>query len=378
YFANDGNDSVVVKLDAPDKAYGAQVANKVTSIGTGLQTSDFRILPPGSQGNQDIKADILAHTTTDTRPDLNNRPVHPRLLQDGALDAGNNKSAVILMEKMDNVSISEMAEDPAQHDNLIGALTNPQVLTGFAKLIVADAITGNADRFMKDLAPGTAVPDIPANITNIFLSPDFQNVLAMDNETMRAGRQERKTPQGKKNPKLEKEWKDKMATVRALLNPTVCADLAEVLICAILYTTGDILPPNDGTVPPNYHLNYIPPDGRMGPLHTKMIQQNVRARMVAVLSKELPNQVKLVTQTLHDEQKKVIAAYSDAGDEATGGTGRFTGKNRGTAAISDVNVVTARAKFLATARKQKDGGKAETKGLADAFKHFKRKDKKRK
>ncbi len=49
YFADDGAESVVVKLDEPQKAFGAQVANKFTAMGTGLQTSNFRILAPGSQ-----------------------------------------------------------------------------------------------------------------------------------------------------------------------------------------------------------------------------------------------------------------------------------------------------------------------------------------
>lgn len=368
YFATDAAESVVVKLDAPEKAFSAQVANKVTAIGTGLQTTDYRILAPGSPGNAAIKADILAHTQTDQQAALGNRPVQARLAQDGPNDAADAKTAVVLMEQMPNVSLDEMARDPAQHDNLLTALTNPAVLQGFAKLIVADAITGNGDRFMKDLAPEAAVPDIPANITNIFLSPDFQNVLAMDNETFKAGEFDR----AGKDP--EKVWSQKMATVRALLNPTVCADIAEVLICSILYTTGDILPPADGTVPKDYHLTYIPLGGKLGPLHHKIIQRRVRAQMAAVLSRELPTQVAAITRTLRAEKKTLRRAYAAAADDASGGTGTFGKKPA--AKSADLKVVTSRVKFLNVARKEKDGAKAATKGIGEALKHFKRHKKK--
>ncbi len=368
YFATDAAESIVVKLDNPAKAFSAQVANKFTATGTGLQTTDYRILAPGSQGNIGIKADILAHTTTDQRADLNNRPVQARLAQDGPGEAADPDTAVILMEQMANVSLDDMASDPAQHDNLLAVLTNPAILKGFAKLLVADAITGNADRFMKDLAPSTAVPDIPANITNIFLSPDFQNVLAMDNETFKAGTHD---PQSNNAAQV---WSQKMASVRALLNPTICADIAEVLICAILYTSGDVLPPSDGTVPKDYHLTYIPPTGHRGPLHHRMVYTGVRARMVAVLAQELPVEVAAVVATLRAEEGNLRQAYNDAADDATGGTRQFG--NKAAAKSANFNVLTSRLKFLDVAIKQRDAGKAETKGIDEALKHFKRRQKK--
>lgn len=372
YFADDGAESVVVKLDEPQKAFGAQVANKFTAIGTGLRTSNFRILAPGSQGNNAIKGDILSHTTTNTRGDLGNRPVEARLAADGPTDAADADTAVVLMEKMPNVSLDEMAKDPTQYDNIVSVLTNPQVVKGFAKLIIADALMGNGDRFMKDMAPESAVPDIPANITNIFLSPDLQNVLAMDNEAFKSGQLDHGAQDA------GKAFKGKMATVRALLNPDICNQLAEVVVCAMLYTQGDVLPPNDGTVPPNYHLTYVPPTGKLGPLHHKMIQGQVRNRMAAILAVELPLAVETITKSMRKQNKTLRGAFNESLSAASGGTGTFKKGQKQVAGKKsvDYNVLRSRAKFLRVAKKERDSSIAETKGMAAALKHLKHKEKK--
>ena len=96
--------------------------------------------------------------------------------------------------------------------------------------------------------------------------------------------------------------------------------------------------------------------------------------MVAVLSRELPTQVAAITKTLREEKQTLRQAYATAAGDASGGTGAF--KNQPAAKSADLKVVTSRVKFLNVARKQKDGAKAETKGIGEALKHFKRHKKK--
>jgi hypothetical protein len=376
YFVDEGNESVVIKLDEPQKAFGAQVSNQFTAISTGLQTSDFRIFAPGSGGEQAIKNEIVAHTTTDQRPDLGNRPVNGRLLADGAMDAADDSTAVILMEKIQNVSLDDMAKDPAMHNDLITALTNPSVVNGMAKLIVSDAIMGNADRFMKDMDPESATVGMPANISNIFLSPDFQNVIAMDNESLRSGN----FNHGAKNP--EAEFKKKMGNVRALLNPAFCTDIAEMVICAVLFTTGDMQAPQGGVnadLPRDFHLNFIPPTGKLGALHHKIVQGKVRDRMAAILASALPGAVETVVKTMRQQNKALRSSYKSALADASDGANGFknaAGKLRAGKETVDYNVLRSRAKFLNVARKEKDSAKAETKGISAALKHLKHKEKK--
>ncbi len=325
YFASDPTGRVVLKFLDAEGAFRTQVANKFMEIGTGLVAPNSRVIASGQPGNAQIKAAVFQHSQLDlpvTAPALM-RNVNPRLKTDALADTSDPATAVVVMDNIQQMSLREMARTPGEHNHLVTLLLTPNVVEGFAKIIVADAILGNSDRFMKDMMPANPVVDVPANISNIFVSPDFQNAIALDNDTDRA-----QTFTDAQKGNLDQSLRNRTYLSRAMDNPLIATQLAEAVVCACMMDAGELAV---GQVTPNLSAT------GMGPLSNLMHNYNVRNGFAALLGPAIRRQMKVVTDQMQENREQLRAAHAEAGAAA--------GFNNPNERI-DYNQLRARAKYV--------------------------------
>ncbi len=354
YLANDPAGRVVIKFMDQEGAFRRQVANKFMQTGTALATPNSRVIAAGQPGNAQIKAAVLAHSQLDlpvTAPNLL-RVVNPRLKADAPNDTANANTAVVVMENVPQVSLREMARTPAQFNNLVTVLLTPGVVEGFAKIIVADAILGNSDRFMKDMMPANPVVDGPANVSNIFVSPDYQRAVALDNDTDRA-----QTFTDAQKANLGQSLHLRTYLSRALTNPTIATQLAESVVSACLMDAGELAV---GQVVPNLS------DNGVGPLSTLMHNYNVRNGFATLLGAALTRQAAAVTDNMRNNRDTLRADHAEAGTQA----GYTPAQAKATI---DYNQLRARAKYVEKLAEGKSDAKALTKARAQLV-HKEQKD----
>jgi hypothetical protein len=353
YLVNDPTGRVVVKFMDQEGAYRTQVANKFMQTGTALATPNSRVIAPGQPGNAQIKTAVLQHSQLDlpaTAPALL-RAVNPRLKADAPVDTADPATAVVVMENVPQTSLREMARTPAEFNHLVTVLLTPAVVEGFAKIIVADAILGNSDRFMKDMMPGNPIVDVPANVSNIFVSPDYQRAVALDNDTDRA-----QTFTDAQKANLGQSLHARTYLSRALTNPTIATQLAEAVVSACLMDAGELAV---GQVVPNLS------DQGVGPLSTLMHNYNVRNGFALLLGVALQRQAAEVTDTMRTHKNTLRAAHTEAGAQA----GYTQAQAR---AQIDYNQLRARAKYVEILAK----GKSDAKALNKARKQLIHKEEK--
>ena len=345
YLVNDPTGRVVVKFMDQEGAYRTQVANKFMQTGTALATPNSRVIASGQPGNAQIKAAVLQHSQLDlpvTAPPLL-RAVNPRLKADAPNDTADAGTAVVVMENVPQTSLREMARTPTEYNRLVTVLLTPAVVEGFAKIIIADAILGNSDRFMKDMMPGNPIVDVPANVSNIFVSPDYQRAVALDNDTDRA-----QTFTDAQKANLGQSLHARTYLSRALTNPTIATQLAEAVVSACLMDAGELAV---GQVVPNLS------DHGVGALSTLMHNYNVRNGFALLLGAALQRQAAEVTATMRAHKDTLRASHAEAGAQA----GYTPAQAR---AQIDYNQLRARAKYVEILAKGKNDANALNKARA--------------
>jgi hypothetical protein len=213
------------------------------------------------------------------------RLVDARLKAEAAQDTTPGK-VIMSMSPVQQTSLREMAQAPAQHPQLIAVLTRASVVEGFAKIIVADAVLGNSDRFMKDVMPANPVVDVPANISNVFVNPAFTAAVALDNETDRS--MALTDAEKQNNPGQIMERRNYLSN--ALMNPTIGQQLAESIVCACLMDAGELGP---GPITPGRSLINVGQHPPL-PLTEAMAAGNVVATLGAMMTAALTRQIPLV------------------------------------------------------------------------------------
>lgn len=298
YFAQEAGERIVLKFLPSHEAFKVKAADTFVSEGTDLRTAGSRILTPASPANVAVRAAVRAHQG------LMPPQVNQRLKDDVVADTSGAGTAVLLMEHVEQVSLQELAvgrpghQQDDEHARLMAKLSNAAVARGFAQLLVIDALLGNADRFIKDAAPAQRVVDMPANISNIFVSLAGSSVVALDNAIERAAFvDDADTAMGQNRTYL----------VRYLAAPNIAAQVAQVVVKACLIEAGELLPAN---FPGNAYLALNTP--LAGAMHMWHVEQAFAANLAGALATEIPN----VLARLRANRKSLRKGYLDAAADA--------------------------------------------------------------
>lgn len=352
YIASENGQAVVIKFLTADDALSAAVADKFMALGTGLVTPESRIIGAGQPGNAAIKRDIAAHAA------LAPPVVNPRLVADAANDTRDPQHAVLVMTPVAQVSLRELAQgrSPAHgrtatqqkdedHGRLAHLLRSAQIARDFARILVSDALLGNSDRFIKDALPAARVVDNPANISNIFVSPDLSRGVALDNSVERASED-----QGPSGPTAADMMMNESRTylIRYVATPGMAAQVAQAVVKACLVDAGELTP---AAYPGTAYL------GLTTSLATVFRMLNVEGILATNLAAAVPEEMTNVTSALRRAKNQLRAGY----DAAAAGSGLAT-PNR----VVNYNALRARAKFL----KARRAGKSEAQAQSAAAKHL--------
>ena len=359
YFVTEGGETVVVKFLDGQEALRSQAGNRFMAEGVGpnVQTPQSRVFAPASAQAQAVKDAIVAHSQLDlpgTAPHLI-RVVNPRLKTDFQGDTAPGK-AVMIMSPVQQTSLRQMAQAPAQHGQLVALLTRASVIDGFAKIIVADAVLGNSDRFMKDMMPTNPIVDSPANISNVFVNPAFTQAVALDNEVDRSPALTQQEMEN--NPAALVARRNYLSN--ALMNRTIGWQIAEAVVCAILMDVGEL---DDGQpiVPglSRSHLGAVPPRQ----LTETMAANNVVETMGEMLTTALKHQLPEVLGNMRRARGRLRGEF----EQAEQGAGLEV-----TTTTASYNMLRGRAKYLAKLAK----GKSQVAAAQAALKHIAHKQRK--
>jgi hypothetical protein len=172
YFAQQGNERIVLKFTPVAEAQRSEFANEVIRTGTGLGAPQSRVYHSHNPADNTYQQVVPMLRAWIGRVPPPGNLLDQRVVDDTDATPGQPK-AMTVMEAARGEGMDVMAANPGRHNALLSALISPQVIQGLAKMLVVDIILNNTDRILRPA--GNAGERDPANVGNIFVNADVDD-----------------------------------------------------------------------------------------------------------------------------------------------------------------------------------------------------------